>query len=202
MITSSPTGEILNVGQILHPSFAQTLGDKLLLVHEEYLGSANGTIEYTQSYAPDSLSPRITRALTNQGFLDDETNGLFIAAATDQFQSLISDKVEIDNYDFEYDFVVGSPGDAAWHVDNERGYKLLVNLSSSALKLLIALEWDTAQLDIARYIGPNPEHFAGITYTTGQGIIVNNMCRPRDRILHAGVNSPHKVFMRIAASEK
>lgn len=210
MLANEVPGEIIHAGEILDPAKAQVLGDTVLAVFKDYISQPTtpyaeiGSLNIIPSATKESSYDTSQRCNSISLGIDDQT---VVNEGIEKFASLLRNGGVTSDLDTDADFFVGTAGGGDWHFDGRREYRLLVNLASTPLGLLIAKVWDERDYedffgeDRFRKNGPSdPTRIEQIDYDSGEGVLLDNMREARLQVPHAGVRADGKVFMRLYAS--
>lgn len=200
MLDTERTGSIVHAGQILEPEQAMEFGDRILTIFDEFKCQLSydtkfGNLQIDPSKVSDASEyPQGSRSsciTLNQ--TDTDTVQTCYAA--------MSAAAEPEQLEVSGDLFVGTFGDSYWHVDIAEEHRLLVNLSRVPLKLLVAISWKETTAYNNVYSEDIAEHTT-IEYGPGEGVLLDNACRPKLQVPHAGIATPGKVFLRAFGARK
>ncbi|HEY1645758.1 MAG TPA: hypothetical protein VGF75_05305 [Candidatus Saccharimonadales bacterium] len=208
MYTLEQADQISVVGPVIDSIVAQELGSRVSAIFWQHVDNTgfNGQIERGALQAKFSDEPMTRiRNLTSNHLLLSPSDQLIISGARQHLDALIGERSYAKKTD-SADFHFGTPRDGGWHIDGSRDIRLIVNLSSVPLTMLVAKDWDDSyfvnpsMVQVKPRIKPAKDKYTEIEYKPGEAVLVDNACERADQIPHAGVNAPDKVIMRMATS--
>lgn len=186
-------GEIIEVGQVIHPIIAEAVGTALVRKHAQLVPEKELEPDLYYGFVPYEYKdyefgdvgvdlPRNLKSLDAEVYRIGEKFLKDLLAARDEDTSGLR---------HAGDFSVNSPGECIWHV-NDPSYILLVNLARMPQTLRYAKTWEETknEHEVA------PTEIDEYTFVTGAGLLLYNPTNLQDRVPHAGVSMPGKVFMR------
>ncbi|MEI9914039.1 MAG: hypothetical protein WDN66_03580 [Candidatus Saccharibacteria bacterium] len=208
MSTKTATCEIFSAGKIVEPEAATNLGRASMRLYHFYEQQARRQFYGNESLLVDSLD----NSTTDLVILDNKyTDRLALGpehseTALDiglRFLDICADRSASLTKIPDQDIFVGTPKHFtdSWHVDIEKQYRLVVNLSADPITLKVANSWDRSDFKQVAG-GPKFSPKGGIDYreitsNPGEGVFIDNMFEElHDQVPHAGVDIPGKVILR------
>lgn len=175
-------GTAVHVGQVIEPDKAMEMGR----LGQKFSGDSSNS-----AYGQPSRRVSIRDVAETEEQLEIMMSaGLFL----DRLVELGGYKAEVS----ELDFFIGAAARGGWHIDRIKDWRLLTNLSEFAVHLDIATVWEGRQ-----WVEPGtsddppyPLEYETITYTTGEGVLIDNCYDLVNQLPHRGMRAPGKVLLR------